>query len=47
MSKILLILVTVAYLGIGVDQGVKQNWPGLLVWAGYALANVGLWLQLR
>ena len=47
MSAPLIALVTLAYLGVAVDQIVKgQPWMGL-VWIGYAIANVGFIGALR
>jgi hypothetical protein len=41
MSGGLLAIVTVMYLGVAADQFAKgQPWMAL-VWAGYAIANVG------
>ena len=42
MSGGLLAIVTLMYLGVAADQFAKgQSWMGL-VWAGYALANIGM-----
>lgn len=42
MSLPLLILVTLCYFGIGIDQLFHSNYSMSLVWIGYALANCGL-----
>ena len=42
MSGGLLGIVTLMYMGVAADQFAKGNpWMGL-VWAGYALANIGM-----
>ena len=45
MSAPLLLLVSVVYLCVGVDQAMKGSPAGCLVWCSYAAANWGLmWL---
>lgn len=47
MSGGLLSIVTLMYLGVAADQFAKgQPWMGI-VWAGYAIANVGFIGALR
>ena len=46
MSGWLIILVTVIYAGIAVDQLFKGNIPMGVVYAGYAFANIGLYLAV-
>jgi hypothetical protein len=42
MSAALLLAVTAAYAGIACSEAIKGNWSMTTVFAGYALANVGL-----
>lgn len=42
MSAWLIALVGVIYLGVAAEQAFKGNWWFALVFAGYALSNVGL-----
>lgn len=46
MSGWLIIVTTVIYAGIAVEQLVKGNIPMAVVYAGYAFANVGLYLAV-
>ena len=46
MSGWLIILVTVIYAGIAVEQLFKGNIPMAVVYAGYAFANIGLYLAV-
>ena len=46
MSGWLIILVTVIYSGIAVEQLFKGNIPMSVVYAGYAFANIGLYLAV-
>lgn len=39
-------LTGVIYVYIAVEQGLKGHWPMSTVYAGYALANVGLYLAV-
>lgn len=41
MSSWLIFAVMLAYIGVAIDQVCKEDLPMALVWAGYALANVG------
>jgi hypothetical protein len=42
----LLLIPTIAYLLAAMAYGFKGNWPMVIVYAGYAAANVGLlWLD--
>ena len=47
MSATLLIIVTAIYLGVAVNEMRLGNGAMCLVFGAYALANVGLILQLR
>jgi hypothetical protein len=44
MSILLIALTGIAYAGVAVDQSLKGNTPMAIVYAGYALANVGMLL---
>ena len=46
MSGWLIILVTVIYAGIAVEQLFKGNIPMGVVYAGSAFANIGLYLSI-
>ena len=46
MSGWLIILVTVIYAGIAVEQLFKGNIPMGVVYSGYAFANIGLYLAV-
>ena len=39
MSTPLLVLVSLAYLWTGLEQGYKKDWDWLGVWGSYALVN--------
>lgn len=42
MSSWLVSAVTLAYVGVAVDQALKgQPWVGV-IWGGYAIANIGM-----
>ena len=42
MSYYLILTVMVIYAYVAVDQYAKGNWPGVVVWGAYAVANAGL-----
>ena len=42
MSAWLLAIVTLIYAGCALDLALKANWPMATVFAGYAIANLGL-----
>lgn len=42
MSFYLILAVMVIYAYVAVDQFAKGNWPGVVVWGAYAVANAGL-----
>ncbi len=46
MSGWLIIAVTVVYAGISVEQLFKGNIPMAVVYAGYAFANIGLYMAV-
>ena len=47
MSSHLIALTGAAYLWVAVEQGYRGNWPMAVCYAGYAFANVGLYLMAR
>ena len=42
LSVALLIIPTLCYIGIGVNEALRRNGPGFIVFWGYAFANLGL-----
>jgi hypothetical protein len=47
MSGPLIILTGVIYAYIAIEQALKGGVPMAIVYAGYALANVGLYMAVR
>ena len=47
MSAPLIALVSLAYIGVAIDQALKGNGPMALVWAGYVIANIGFIWALK
>jgi hypothetical protein len=47
MSHIMLILTGLAYLVGCIDQAIKRDYGHSLMFLGYAMANVGLFLAIR
>lgn len=47
MSHTLIALIGVAYVWIGVDQYLKGSAGVALMFAGYALAQAGVWMQAK
>lgn len=47
MSAWLIALVGVVYAYVAGEQIVKGHWPLVIVFAGYAFSNVGLWWLAR
>lgn len=47
MSATLLIIVTMIYVGVALSEVQSGNVPMAIVFGSYALANVGLILQLK
>lgn len=43
--KYLILVIGLVYLGIGIDQYLKGDKWQLLIYAGYAAANVGLYYK--
>lgn len=46
MSNVLVILVTLAYVGTAIDLGRKGDIGHCIMFAGYAVANLGLLMAL-
>lgn len=44
MSGPLIAVVGLIYMGIAVDQFLKGNPSGAIVFTGYAFSNIGLWM---
>ena len=44
MSRPLIVLVGLIYAYIAIESGVRGAWPMCIVYAGYAMGNVGLWM---
>jgi hypothetical protein len=47
MSRPLILLVMVIYGYVAVEQLLKKNYPGFVLWAAYSVANIGLALQTK
>jgi hypothetical protein len=47
IEQVILAVTGCGYLVVGVLQALKGNYPGGIIWCGYAFAQVGLWLQLK
>jgi hypothetical protein len=47
MSGWLVIVVGVIYAGVAVMQGFKGDTPLAIVFGGYALSNIGLWMLTK
>ena len=47
MSPWLVIICTMIYAAVAVDQGIKGNLPVLIMYGSYAVANVGVWMLLK
>ena len=46
MSSVLVVIVGLIYLGIGVSEVMKGNYPMGIVFLGYAASNVGFYLAI-
>jgi hypothetical protein len=47
MSQWLVAATGIAYLWVCVEQAIKGNMPGALMYFGYAFANVGLFFAVK
>ena len=43
MSGPLILLTMCIYFYVGLEQGLKGNYPGLVMWVSYGTANAGLY----
>lgn len=46
MSTTLILLVTLAYIGVAVSEALAKNYPMAIVFAGYSVANLGFIMGL-
>lgn len=47
MSSWLVVLTGLIYGWVAGEQVVKDNWPTALMFFGYALANIGIFFQVK
>ena len=47
MSGWLIALTGLIYAYIACEQLCKKNVPGFIIWASYAMANIGLWMMAK
>jgi hypothetical protein len=47
VSGYLIIIVGLIYSGICIEQIIKHEFAMAVVWAGYALANAGMWASTK
>ena len=47
ISHAIVALTGIGYAIVGIQQGYKGNISGLIVWAGYAFAQIGLYMSLK
>lgn len=47
LSQALIVVPGLCYLGVCVAEGLRGNWAMSVVYAGYAMANVGLYALAR
>lgn len=47
MSHALIALIGVAYVWIAIEQAYKGGWGVAVMFAGYALAQWGVWMQAK
>jgi hypothetical protein len=45
MSKPLILLTMCCYFWVGIEQGLKGNFAGLILWSSYGVANIGMYLM--
>ena len=43
MSAWLIAFTGLIYAGVAIDQALKKEWPGCVIYAGYAFSNIGLY----
>ena len=47
ISHAIVALTGIGYAIVGIQQGFKGNTSGLIVWTGYAFAQIGLYMSLN
>lgn len=47
MSGPLILVSMCIYFYVGIEQGLKSNTGGCLMWCAYGVANIGLWMQAK
>lgn len=47
MSQPLILIVMLIYFWVAGEQAVKGNIPGVILWAAYGVANIGLAMQTK
>lgn len=47
MSGPLILISMSIYFCVGIDQGLKGNIGGAIMWTAYGVANWGLWLNAK
>lgn len=47
MSGPLILISMCIYFYVGIEQGIKGNLAGFLMWNAYGVANIGLWMQAK
>ncbi len=47
MSGPLILLTMAIYFYVGIEQGLKGNAAGFIMWTSYGAANIGLWMMAK
>ena len=47
LSQTVVALTGFGYFAVGIDQILRGNASGSIIWVGYAFAQIGLYLQLK
>lgn len=47
MSGPLILVSMCIYFFVGVEQGIKGNYAGAIMWCSYGMANIGLWMMSK
>jgi hypothetical protein len=45
MSRALIVLVGLIYAYVAIEQALKGNLPMAIMYSGYSIGNVGLWMM--